>query len=299
MKFQDYYETLGVSRDASSEEIRRAYRNLARKHHPDANQGSESSEEQFKKINEAYEVLKDPEKRKRYDQLGANWKHGQDFRPPPGYENFSGASGGFNFGDFSDFFEAFFGSAGRSHGPAGFGTHGGRAHRTAHSAAPLESSVEISLDHVVRGDTIKVTLGLPGAGASSFDIKIPKMIAEGKKIRLTGEGPHGEDILLKIQHGPGKTFRSEGLNLITDVRVSPAVAALGGKGVAESPDGPITVTIPPASSSGKRLRIRGKGFAGPGGSKGDLLVQVMVGFAEPLSSEEAVLYGKLKELEGA
>ncbi len=329
VKYRDYYEILGVPRNASAEEIRRAYRKLARKYHPDANKGDSSSEDKFKEINEAYEVLKDPEKRRRYDQLGDNWKQGQDFRPPPGWEGFAGgfpggggAGGaqGFNFGNFSDFFEALFGGAG------GFerGAAGGRGPRVEFRTSrggfggspfgegaspfegfgqqppptpPSEATIEVPLSRVLHGGLQKVSLSIPGRGTRTFDIRIPRGIEQGKKIRLRGEGPNGTDIHLKVRYAQDSLYRLEGEDLVVNAYVSPAVAALGGKASVETPEGTVNVTIPAGSSSGKRLRLRGRGLPRTNGTTGDLYVQVMIGFEGPLSPEERRLYEELLKVE--
>ena len=320
--YRDYYEVLGVTRSASDEEIRRAYRQLARKYHPDTNKDDPKSEDKFKEVNEAYEVLKDKEKRRRYDQLGPNWKQGQEFRPPPG---FGGGGGGFNFGGsggFSDFFEAIFGGArtanagprmhvntngggrpgaqhfggnpffGADMGGGGCGTGG--CGPSAPKAAEVE--IQVPVDTVVTGGTQHLTLNMSGYGQRSFDVQIPAGIEEGKKIRLSGEGPQGEDIHLKIKYAPGTTYRFENGNLITEAKISPARAALGGKAEVETPDGAINLTIPAGSSSGRRLRIRGKGMKNKAG-RGDLLVQVMITIPTTLSKEEKALYEQLLKKE--
>lgn len=325
VKYRDYYKILGVSRSATAEEIRRAYRQLARKYHPDTNKSDPKAEEKFKEINEAYEVLKDPEKRKLYDSLGENWKAGQQFRPPPGagYGGFGGnarASGaeGFNFGDFSDFFETLFGGGfagagggGRRvefrTGPGGMGGgyHGspedifGGGFGGQQQARPQASEVEIDvpISTVLHGGAHSLSLSIPGKGTRSFDIRIPKGIAEGKKIRLSGEGPNGSDIHLKVKYADDGRYRTENGALIVDAPVSPAVAALGGKVAVETPDGTINMKVPEGSSSGKRLRLRGKGLHSTHGQRGDLLVQIMIQIPAHLSAEERSLYEELMKLE--
>jgi curved DNA-binding protein len=321
VKYRDYYEILGVTRGASDEEIRRAYRQLARKYHPDANKQDPKAEDKFKEINEAYEVLKDKEKRKLYDSLGHNWKQGQNFRPPPGWEGCGGARTGagpgpegFNFGGFSDFFEAIFGGAGgpgmggggrrvqfrTAGGPSGFG-FGADETFPGFGAEPQPSASEVTIDvpveTVLEGGIHSISLSIPGRGTKSFDIRIPKGIAEGKKIRLGGEGPQGADIHLKVKYGANGRYRVEESNLVVEARVTPAQAALGGKVAVAAPGGDISVTIPPGSSSGKRLRIRGKGLPRTSGGHGDLLVQVMINLPAHLSEEERKLYEQLLEIE--
>lgn len=323
VKYKDYYELLGVSRGASAEEIRRAYRQLARKYHPDTNKDDPKAEDKFKEINEAYEVLKDPEKRKLYDSLGENWKEGQNFRPPPGGQHqwsggFHSGAEGFNFGDFSDFFEALFGggfagasggggrggprvdfrtAGGRPGGFAGggdpfFGDLGGQG-----ASPPSEAEIDVPIETVLKGGTHKVTLSIPGKGQRTFDLKIPKGIGEGKKIRLSGEGPDGGDIHLKVRYSANGRYQLEGENVVAEASISPATAALGGKVPVETPEGTIKLSIPAGSSSGRRLRLRGKGLPKVGGGYGDLLVRVMIALPEELGPKEKKLYEQLKEVE--
>lgn len=325
VKFKDYYETLGVSRSATAEEIRRAYRQLARKYHPDANKGDSANEDKFKEINEAYAVLKDPEKRSRYDTLGENWKAGQDFRPPPGFEGFTGGfhggqggggARGFNFGGFSDFFEALFGG-GFSHpgaggqgprvefrsAPGGFGAgpfsgHAGPSPFDQQAAPPSEATIEVPITRIIHGGLQKISLSIPGKGTRRFDVRIPRGIEQGKKIRLRGEGPDGTDIHLKVRYASDSLYRIEAGDLVVNALVPPPVAALGGKAAVETPDGTINVTIPPGSNSGRRLRLREKGLPRPTGNRGDLYVQIMISFPAPLTPEQRELYEKLQALEG-
>ena len=300
VKFEDYYKTLGVKRDASADEIKRAYRKLAQKYHPDRNK-EEGAAEQFSKVGEAYEVLKDPEKRKRYDQLGANWKHGQDFRPPPGYGGFGGGGGrsqSFDFqgGDFSDFFREMFGGAGAG-GPGGGGFEemfgragGGRGQAPPRQAPEQEAEISVSLHEAYHGSTRQLSLQGPG-GVKTIDIKIPAGIKPGGKIRLKGE-----NLLLKVNVAPDPRFQVNGVNLTTDLKISPATAALGGKADVTTLDGEVTMTIPPGTGSGSKLRVRGKGL-GPAKDKGDLLVRVMVAVPKELTDAQRALYEQLRDLE--
>lgn len=309
VRYRDYYEILGIGRDAKPEDIRKAYRKLARANHPDANPNDPKAEERFKEINEAYEVLKDPEKRRRYDALGANWKQGQEFRPPPGYEFRSGGTSGagFNFGDFSDFFEAIFGGGfpnggrggtrvhfgGAPHGFDGFGPEFGTS---APRAAVSEAEVDVPLSTVVAGGQQRITLGIPGVGTRTFNVKIPRGIGNGKKVRLAGEGPDGGDILLKVRYADDGVYRWEDETLVTRARISPARAVLGGKTRVETPGGPLNVTVPAGSSSGRRLRLRGRGMPHSGGA-GDLLVELHIDVPQDPGEKERALYQQLLELE--
>jgi len=293
VKFRDYYEILGVSRTASQEEIRKAYRQLARRYHPDVTKGDKKDEERFKEINEAYEVLKDNDKRKRYDMLGANWKAGQDFQPPPGFGGAgfpNGGGAGFNFGGFSDFFSAIFGDQ-MGGGPRGARPGGGFSYQGAPAMEPEEYIIEVPLTRIAEGGTMAVNLG-----GKRFDVRIQPGIGEGKKIRLAGEGIGGADVLLQVKYVADERYRLDGEALVTEARITPAVAALGGKATVETPEGTISLTIPAGSSSGRRLRLRGKGIPRPGGP-GDLLVQIMVVVPANLTDEQRRLYEQLKALD--
>jgi curved DNA-binding protein len=312
VKFQDYYATLGVSRDASEEEIRRAYRKLARKVHPDVDK-SPGSTQRFAQIGEAYEVLKDPEKRKRYDALGANWKAGQEFTPPSDWQDFKFGQGGegefhsFEFGGsgFSSFFDAFFGNLGgqpygRASGPRGSGF--GRT-RSARAGPSLEAEVEIGLEDLHSGATQSITLrsGAGGAGSRTYEVKIPPGTRSGGVIRLRGQGGPGSnggpagDLLLRIGVRPHPRFTTSGENdLLTVLPIAPWEAALGAKvGLRTLDGGESVLTVPPGSSGGKKLRMRGMGLPREGGERGDLLVELRIVVPASLTSEEKRLFEEL------
>lgn len=301
VKFEDYYQVLGVARDAASEEIKRAYRKLAQKLHPDRNKEADAAE-RFSKVSEAYEVLKDPEKRQQYDQFGQNYKAGQDFRPPPGFEGFhghgAGRSGGFDFegGDFSDFFNQMFG--GRAGGNGGGSPFGGGA--GARAPREQEAEITVSLHEAYHGGTRQLTLsggGGPsgGGGDKKIDVKIPPRLKPGSKIRLKGE-----NLLLKINVAPDPRYKIDpgknGVNLVTDLKISPALAALGGKADVDTFDGTVTLTIPPGVASGSRLRLSDKGL-GPESKRGDLLVRLLIAVPKTLTDAQRELYEKLRDLE--
>lgn len=275
VKFEDYYQTLGVSRDASSDEIRRAFRKLARQYHPDVNKDS-AAEGKFKQINEAYEVLGDAEKRQKYDTLGANWKAGQDFRPPPGAPgfdsfsfNFGGAGeqqGSFTPGGFSDFFEMFFNQS---------------RQQQAHPRQPAEqqADVTIPLEQAYRGATLAVNVG-----GRNIDVRIPAGTTDGTKMRLKGEG-----VVLRIKIAPHSRFEVNGKNLTTTVDISPWEAALGAKVPLQALDGEVTLTIPPGTSGG-RLRLNGKGL-----KDGDLFVRTRIVVPKDLTDEQRQLFERLRD----
>ncbi|MEO0514231.1 MAG: DnaJ domain-containing protein [Planctomycetota bacterium] len=301
MKFEDYYQVLGVARDAAADEIKRAYRKLAQKLHPDRNDAPDAAEK-FGKVSEAYEVLKDPDKRKKYDQFGQNYKAGQDFRPPPGSGGFGGHGGGqsFNFegSDFSDFFNQMFGGGpGSASGRGGagngnpFGGFGG-GQRT--QPREQEAEITVPLHEAYHGGTRQLTLsGGAMGGDKKIDVKIPAKLKPGSKIRLKGE-----NLLLKINVAPDPRFKIDpgsGGHLTSDLKISPALAALGGKADVATLDGTVTLTIPPGIASGSKLRVRGKGL----GKDGDQLVRVLITVPKSLTEDQRELYEKLRDLETA
>jgi curved DNA-binding protein len=326
LDYKDYYAILGVKKDASQDEIQKAYRKLARKHHPDVNKAPEA-EVKFKEIGEAYEVLKDPEKRQKYDQYGSAWKKAQQTgAPPPGWEGIhfdfgdlggrggrGGRTGGFDFGgggdsEFSSFFEMLFGGAGpgggrRSASGAGFG-FGGQGFRGAGGAGGghTEATLTLSLDEAVRGGQREITLADPNTGQrKTLSVKIPEGVRAGQKIRLAGQGqpsldggPAG-DLYLKIEIEPDPRFRVEGSDLHTTVAVAPWQAALGGDAEVQTLDGAVRVKIPAGSSSGRKIRLRGRGLPKKGGDKGDLLAEIRIVVPETLSERERELFEQLAE----
>ena len=301
MKFKDYYKILGVERGASSEDIQKAFRTLARKYHPDVNKGKES-EERFKELNEAYEVLKDPAKRERYDALGANWQAGQEFRPPPGWEQqFSsfgfgggerGSSGaGFDFGNFSDFFEALF----RPQQGSPFAGFSAGATHSQPQGRDYEDEVTLAFDDVVKGAEKLLTLATP-EGEKKLRVRIPVGSSDGSRIRLSGQGIGGGDLYLRVKIAPHPRYRLDGSDIYVTVPVSPWEAALGGKVMVELPSGEIGLTIPPGSQSGTKLRLRGKGLKRSGQDSGDAFAELNIIVPKKLSKEEREAYEKLAEV---
>lgn len=314
MDFIDYYELLGVARSASQEEIQRQYRKLARQFHPDVNKEPEAAD-RFKKINEAYQVLKDPEKRAKYDQYGQAWKQAQETgAPPPGWEgvqfDFGGGgpgAGGFDFGDsgFSSFFEALFGMGGpQARGGPGGMPRGGRGGRGSFVARgqDLEHRVELTLEEAARGTSRQVVVGDPRVGASkTLDLKVPAGVTSGQKIRLSGQGGPGMgggpggDLFLVVDVVPHGRFRLEGNDLHVTVDVPAWTAAIGGTVEVPTLDGALTVKVPAGSSSGRRIRLKGKGFPAKKGGPGDLLAELRVVVPSDPSEEERELWQKLAE----
>jgi curved DNA-binding protein len=292
MKFKDYYETLGVQRNATQDDIKRAYRKLARKYHPDVSKEPDA-EARFKELGEAYAVLKEPEKRVAYDQMGSQWKSGQDFQPPPDWDagfEFSGRDFGTGGEEFSDFFEALFGRQGRraeSHRPDM------RAKGQDHHAR-----VMIDLEDAYRGAQRSISLRMPTVDKQGrivtqerkLDVRIPKGIRAGQHLRLAGQaGPGlGEgaagDLYLEIAFNPHPLYRADGRDVYLDLPLAPWEAALGAAVTAPTPEGPVLLTVPAGSESGRKLRLKGKGI--PGKPPGDMYAVLTIALP-PTNNERA------------
>jgi curved DNA-binding protein len=290
--FRDYYETLGVPRTASEDEIRRAYRRLARENHPDVNKDP-AAEQRFKEISEAYEVLRDQEKRERYDRLGSNWRAGQDVSGSPGFQDVRMDFGNGDFGDggdFSDLFEGLFGQRRGARARGGFGG-GGFSSR----GMDVEAVLELSLEEAARGG--RRSLSLDG---QELEVEIPPGVRDGQRIRLAGEGEPGPgggppgDLFLRIRLRPHKRFRVDGRDLYTDLPVAPWEAALGAEVEVPTLTGRGRVKVPEGSSSGRKLRLRGEGMPGPGGP-GDLYASVKIVVPKKPSRKERELWQELAE----
>ncbi len=302
LKFQDYYETLGVAKTATQDEIQRAYRKLAKQHHPDTNK-SPDAEKKIKQINEAYEVLKDPDKRQQYDELGADYKNGQEFRPPPGFDGFgrgsAGGAGGFRMesGDFSDFFEAFFGQQKR-----GFGDNQ-RAARPARGE-DVQTQISISVEDAYHGSQREIALQTGDGQRKTLTVKIPPGAGDGSVIRLAGQGGPGVhggaagDLLLKVRVAPHPRFEIDGQNLTCDVKIAPWEAALGAKVDLPLFGENVSLTIPAGAQSGQKLRLRGKGLPAKGrtGEPGDLYARLLIAVPRALTDEERELLEKWKAI---
>ncbi len=297
MEFKDYYEIMGVKRDATQDEIKRAYRKLARKYHPDVSKEA-NAEERFKEVGEAYEVLKDPEKRAAYDQLGANWKAGQDFNPPPNWDQgFEFHGGGFTGADaagFSDFFEELFGRA--AYSQAGGQQTGYREYNM--RGEDTHAKVFIDLEDAYKGASKTLTLkhsemgpdGRPHLKERTLNVHIPKGVRQGQHLRLAGQGGAGMgkgqsgDLYLEIEFNPHPFYRVEGKDVYLDLPVAPWEAALGAKVKVPTPTGPVDMKIPPESQAGKKMRLKGRGI--PGKSPGDLYVVLQIALP-PANTEKA------------
>lgn len=295
MEFKDYYEIMGVKRDATQDEIKRAYRKLARKYHPDVSKETDA-ETRFKEVGEAYEVLKDPEKRTAYDQLGANWKSGQDFRPPPDWDQgFEFHGGGFTGADadqFSDFFESLFGRSGFG------GARTGHARREFHARGEdAYAKVVIDVEDAYRGTTRPLTLrqtelgadGRPHLKERTLNVSIPKGVRQGQHIRLAKQGGAGigkggaGDLYLEVEFRPHPLYSVEGKDVYLNLPVAPWEAALGATLKVPTPTGTVDLKIPPGSSGGRKLRLRGRGL--PAKEPGDLYVVLQI--ALPKADSEA------------
>lgn len=314
MKYKDYYEILGVDKNATQDEIKRAYRKLAKKYHPDANPGDKKSEEKFKEVNEAYEVLGDEEKRKKYDKLGQgfNFQNGFEFDPSMfgfgnniRYEYRTGRSS-----DFSDFFNMFFGGDSIDFddlfGHAGFrdkkSGRSGYYHHFPIDGEDIESEMDISVAEGFFGQEKKVTIRSGDGQQKTLSIKIPPGIMPGQKIKLAGQGKPGMnggrngDLYLKIAFKKGERFELEGNDLRASVALAPWEAALGCEVPFETIDGRIVVKIPPGVQTDSKIRVARKGYRNQKGTRGDLYITVKIVNPPVLTSQERDLYEKLRQV---
>lgn len=299
MEFKDYYKVLGVERGASDDEIKKAYRKLARKHHPDVSKAADAAA-RMQDVNEAYDVLRDPEKRAAYDRVGQGMRGGQEFHPPPGWDagfEFSGAPEGAGFGDHSDFFETLFGAARRARSPAGAGRGGRGEDHHARIVIPLEDAFY--------GATRSLTLRAPELDASGhvvlrereLQVKIPQGIRAGQQIRLAGQGSPGlrgepaGDLYLEVEFEPHPRYRVDGRDLYATLRVAPWEAALGASVPLRTPGGEVQINVPGASQGGRKLRLKGRGI--PGATPGDLYVVLEVVLPPATSDAARALYDKM------
>jgi curved DNA-binding protein len=312
VQFRDYYETLGVPKTASEDEIRSAFRKLARKYHPDVAKDKKTAEEKFKQINEAYEVLSDPEKRRKYDELGTNWNQPGGFQPPPqwgggqpgGFHTYGGDNGGveFEFGGtgFSDFFEAFFGGG---RGRSAFGGFGQRA--SAERGSDVEADIMVTLEEALKGSTRQVSLRRAGSKKTeTYQVKIPRGVREGQRIRLAGQGEAGErggksgDLFLRVRLARHPDFSVEGSDLIHEVKIAPWQAVLGDSLTVPTLEGNARLKLPPGTQGGQRFRLRERGLPGVSGQRGDLYVVAQIQLPKKLTERERELWQQLAQLHG-
>jgi curved DNA-binding protein len=289
VKFRDYYQTLGVPRTATSEEIKRAYRKLARKHHPDLQPAAERAKaaERFKEINEAYEVLCDADKRAKYDALGARWKSGADFTPPAGAGRGDvGAAEWDDPGGFSDFFASLFGR------PGGRGTRGVRIKMPGRD---VEAELPLTLEELLRGGRRRITVN-----GRTLEVDIPTGVREGTVLRLGGEGEPGVaggpsgDLYLRVRVIPQPRYRILGDDLEMELPLAPWQAVLGDEITTATPDGPVTIKVSAGTQSGRRLRLRGRGLPRRDGTRGDLHAIVRIVIPERPTVEERKAYEALR-----
>lgn len=309
MEYKDYYKILGVSRDAADEEIKRAYRKLARKYHPDVSK-EKNAEEHFKEVQEAYEVLKDKQKRASYDQLGSNWKNGQEFRPPPGWQGFEGFGGdgaGFQGAgggvDFSDFFASIFGGGGHAAG----GFRRGRQANFHQPGRDEHAKINISLEEAFHGGSKSIQLHIPemdGNGqmhtqTRTLKITIPKGVTEGQQLRLTGQGGKGMgdapsgDLYLEIHIHPHAHFSLQDKDIYLTLPITPWEAALGGKVTIPTLAGSVEMKIAAGSQAGQKLRLKGRGM--PGTPLGDQYVLLQIVTPPAHTDAQRALYEKMAQ----
>jgi len=317
VQFRDYYETLGVSKTASEDEIKSAFRKMARKFHPDVAKPRDkaTAEEKFKQINEAYEVLGDPEKRKKYDQLGTNWNQPGGGQPPPGWTQQPGGGfqryggdGGVEFEfdgtGFSDFFEAFFGG-GRGQSAFGGGSGFGRRPASAERGSDVEADIMVTLEEALQGSARQVSLRRGGSNkVETYQVKIPRGVHEGQRIRLAGQGEAGAgggksgDLFLHVRLARHPDFTVEGSDLIHEVKIEPWRAVLGGQLEVPTLEGTVRLKIPPGTQGGQRFRIRERGLPSAAGSRGNLYVIPQIQIAKKLTEREREIWKQLAELHG-
>jgi curved DNA-binding protein len=311
VKYKDYYEILGVSRNATEKEIKATFRKLARKYHPDTNKGNKDAEEKFKEINEAYEVLGDSDKRRRYDALGSHFRGGSEFTPPPGFDFEFDLGKGFTRGaesPFSDFFEILFGEAFKG-GASPFGeafTDFTETYTRPQGKRRGEDQfidLHLSVEEAYRGTTRKIDISIPGRDSKRLEVKIPPNVRENSKIRVSGEGLPGKngglpgDLYLVVKLKPHPFFKIEGDDINSELSISPSDAVLGSEVEVPTLDGLVKMVIPPGTQNDKVLRLRAKGL--PHSKKegrGDHFVKVKITIPRIISEEERKLYQELAKL---
>ena len=304
VKFRDYYEILGVARSAKEEEIKKAYRKLARKYHPDLNPNNKQSEEKFKEIQEAYEVLGDATKRQKYDQLGANWKNGAEFTPPPNWggqgginlEDLFGRAGQQRGGTFSDFFEILFGSMGGGFGTGTSPGPGGRARSSSRSSrSDAETELSLPLEEMHRGTTRTLTVRM-GNAEKKIDVRIPPGARNDSRVRIPGGATNGGDLYVRLRQEPNAQFKVNGDDTETEVAITPWEAALGGNVEVHTLDGKTEIRIPAGIGSGQRIRLANRGLNVRGGGRGDHYVRVKIAVPKHLSDAERKLFEELSRV---
>lgn len=310
VEFQDYYQVLGVDRSATDDEIKKAFRKLARLYHPDVAKDKHTGEAKFKQINEANEVLSDPEKRRKYDELGANWNHPERQTKPQegGFDGDPGGGSEFHFDGtgFSDFFERFFGSRGRPSGGFGHFNQAGEddGATIAQRGHDIEGDILVTLDEVLRGSTRTIRLERidPHTGQSSTQtlrVKIPAGVSEAQLIRLAGKGQEGRgggdsgNLYLCVKYARHPDFRVKGADLYYDLELSPWEAVLGASVHIPALDGTVSLKVPAGTAAEQQFRLRAKGLPAAGGTRGDLYAVVTIQVPAQLTPEQKTLWEQL------
>ncbi len=302
VQYKDYYKILGVSRDAKPDEIRKAYRKLAKQFHPDVSK-EPNAEEKYKEINEAYEVLKDPDKKQKYDTLGMNWQSGQDFTPPPGWGNMNGQSFTFegDIGGFSDFFRTIFGGMSGSRN-SGFGNLNDLFNQTGYydSHRPMRQDSEVNLtltlEDVFKGGSRNLRLKSQ-SGERKINVRLPKGITDGSQIKLPGKSENGGDIYVNIHIAKHNIFTiTNKFDLTRELKVAPWDAVLGKDIQIDTLDGNVTVKMPPGFQDGQKLRLRGKGLPNRDGGFGDMYIQIRIEIPRHINSKQKSLWQELAKL---
>jgi curved DNA-binding protein len=308
MEFKDYYTTLDIDRNATQDEVKRAYRKLARKYHPDINKEADA-EQRFKEIGEAYEVLQDVEKRAAYDKFGKDWQAGQDFKPPPDWDSgFEFTGGGYTETDasqFSDFFESLFGAGG---GPGQHGPFAGQHTRYSGKGQDLHAKIVINLEDSYRGSKQSLTLQRPAVDDSghvitrphTLQVSIPKGITEGQQIRLTGQGAAGMgggtngDLFLEVAFSKHSHFTPDARDIMLTLPIAPWEAALGGTVPVPTLGGTVELKIPPNSQTGKKMRLKGRGLSSAK-ARGDQYVTLAIMVPKAATDKDTELYNSMKK----
>ncbi|MFC4310638.1 DnaJ C-terminal domain-containing protein [Steroidobacter flavus] len=296
-EYKDYYKIMGVARDVGQDELKRVYRRLARKYHPDVSK-EKDAEARFKEVQEAYEVLKDPQKRAAYDQLGSNWRQGQEFRPPPDWgQNFEFSNAfGDQEGGFSDFFSSLFGGAGAARGGGRARGAGGRGFAMA--GDDQVASIEIDLEDSFRGGSQTIELKSGHGAARTLKITIPQGIVEGQRIRLAGQGSPGHgggpagDLYLEVKFRKHKLFQVEGRDVTLTLPIAPWEAALGATVPTPTLAGAVDLRIPANAKAGQRMRLKGRGL--PGTTAGDQYVVLKIVLPPADTQEARELYERMQ-----
>ena len=307
VQYKDYYATLGVAKTASHDDIRKAFRKLARQYHPDVAKDKKNAESKFKEINEAYEVLGDDDKRKRYDELGADWEHGPQ-QTPPGWGRGGGGGQGFGgFGNgaefsgtgFSDFFEQFFGGAAGRGGGGGQGFPGFGGQQAPARGSDIEADLLVTIEETLHGAKKKISFRRDGkSDVETYEVRIPKGVREGQKIRLAGQGEagrrgHAGDLYLVVRFEKHPDYTIDGSDIVYDLEVPVWQAVLGDNLSIPTPDGPVRLKIPDCSQSGKKFRIKGRGLPTGATTRGDFYVRLVVQLPTDLTPEQRAQWEKL------